>query len=68
MAENERKHHRLGVKMDFQTKAKISTSMIISKEQYPILWEKLYNNTLERLKLLQDAKEANESITRTYRP
>jgi hypothetical protein len=47
-------HHRTGTTWSPEVKAKISTSMIISKKESPDLWERLYRVTLERIKIIQE--------------
>ncbi len=50
-----KQHHRKGVKSTIQTRARISTSMIVDQNENPGLWLRLYKNTVQRLKLLEEA-------------
>jgi hypothetical protein len=47
-------HHRLGTVWQPEIKAKISASSIVDKDEYPDLWERLYNATLERMLVLEE--------------
>lgn len=59
--EKRQNHHRLGTVWQPEIKAKISTSMIVKKEEFPDLWERLYNATLERMLILE---EINGNVSR----
>lgn len=47
-------HHRSGIAWSPEVKAKISTSLMVSKKQRPELWLRLYRVNLERIRLIQE--------------
>lgn len=51
----EKQHHRKGVKFSLEHRARISTSMIVDPIKNPELWDRLYKNTIQRIKLIEEA-------------